>query len=82
MANPKERDEILAEFERIDGITLLKVGVGKNGEPYIDLRNYWQPPDGDSWAPTKKGVRLHGEALSKLMEALGQAKATLDKWYA
>ncbi|KKL45603.1 hypothetical protein LCGC14_2354000 [marine sediment metagenome] len=81
MARPKEQSETVAEFERADGVTLLKVGVGKNGEPYIDLRNYWRP-EPDTWAPTKKGVRLHGEQLSKLLKALQQAKDTLDKWYA
>ncbi|KKK92721.1 hypothetical protein LCGC14_2700110 [marine sediment metagenome] len=61
MGRPKEQSEVLAEFERADGVTLLKVGVGKNGKPYIDLSNYWQ--------------------LSKLLEALQQAKSTLDKLY-
>ncbi|KKM60698.1 hypothetical protein LCGC14_1539220 [marine sediment metagenome] len=82
MSRPTEQSEVVAEFERADGVTLLRVGIGKNGEPYVDLRNYWQPTDADDWAPTKKGVRLHGEQLSKLIEALQQAKSKLDKLYA
>ncbi len=80
MARPQEQSKTIAEFERPDGVVRLKVGVGKNGEPYIDLRNYWQPDDGD-WAPTKKGIRLHGEALEALIAALGMADKELDKLY-
>ena len=81
MAKPKEQSKVLAEFQRVDGIVRLKVGVTQKGEPYIDLRQYWQPPDTDEWAPTRKGVRLHGEMLEQLVAALGKADKELDKLY-
>ena len=80
MAKPQEQSTILAEFERPDGIVRLKVGITQKGEPYIDLRQYWQPPDTE-WTPTRKGVRLHGEMLPELIAALQKADKALDKLY-
>jgi hypothetical protein len=59
----------------------VKVGVGKNEQPFVDIRQYWMPPDGDEWAPTKKGVRLHAENLERLREVFATADAELDKLY-
>lgn len=82
MAKPQPQEMVIAEFERPDGLVRLKVGISKSGEPFVDLRNYWMPNEQPSdWAPTKKGVRLHAEALPALIEAFKAADKAIEKMY-
>ena len=76
---PEPQEHVLVEFERPDGLVRLKVGVGKNGDPFVDLRNHWRPED--EWIPTRKGVRLHAETLPRLVEALQKADAMVEEMY-
>ena len=79
MAKPQQQEIVIAEFERSDGLVRLKVGIGKGGEPFVDLRVYWQPED--EWVPTKKGVRFHAEVLPRLIEALQAADKHIEGLY-
>ena len=76
---PEPQEHVLVEFERPDGLVRVKVGVGKDGEPFIDLRNHWMPEN--DWVPTRKGVRLHAETLPRLIEALKAADAKVEELY-
>ena len=48
------------------------------GHPYIDIRLYWKPPEGEP-GPTKKGVTLNPELFPGLKKAMGALEAALVK---
>ena len=48
------------------------------GHPFIDIRLYWRPPDGEP-GPTKKGVTLSPEFFPDLKKAVLALEAVLLK---
>jgi hypothetical protein len=48
------------------------------GHPFIDIRVYWKPPEGEP-GPTKKGVTLNPELFPELKKAMGALEAALVK---
>ena len=48
------------------------------GHPFIDIRVYWKPPEGEP-GPTKKGVTLHPEFFPELKKAMETLEAALIK---
>ena len=48
------------------------------GHPFIDIRVYWKPPEGEP-GPTKKGVTLNPELFPGLKKAMGALEAALVK---
>lgn len=69
MAKPKDVELIAREISRGRSSKIVTRGLVSKGEPYIDLRTYYLD-DNDEWQPTKKGIRLHAEALPELIEQL------------
>lgn len=72
MARLKEQviyEEILVA-PREDTEIVVKTGIGRNGEPYVDIRNFWLPDGETDFIPTKKGVRFHAENLEELIRIL------------
>lgn len=66
-------EEVVGIFHRgTEGEVRLKVGIGKSGQSFVDLRHYWLPTGSasDELVPTKRGVRLHAENIDALIEAL------------
>jgi len=45
---------------------------------YIDVRNFYESDDGQ-WLPTRKGIAVPVELYGELLDALGAAKAEVDK---
>lgn len=43
--------------------------------PYLDVRLYFLPRDGDQWRPTKKGITLAPRKIPDLNAALQKAEA-------
>ena len=48
------------------------------GHPFIDIRVYWKPPEGEP-GPTKKGVTLNPEFFPDLKKAMVALEAALVK---
>lgn len=48
------------------------------GHPFIDIRVYWKPPEGEP-GPTKKGVTLNPELFPGLKQAIALLEAALHK---
>ena len=48
------------------------------GEPYLDIRTYYEDDNGE-WLPTKKGIRLHCEMVSTLLEQIQQSLEEVDE---
>lgn len=79
---PREAfEEVVGVFHKgDDGEIRLKVGVGRSGQPFIDLRHYWLPPNGsDELVPTKRGIRLHAENIDAIVEALRRGDEALKE---
>lgn len=48
------------------------------GHPFIDIRVYWKPPEGEP-GPTKKGVTLNPELFPEFKQAIAALEAALAK---
>lgn len=77
----ENNQKILTEFEK-NNFESIRVGLVKyRGNKYVDLR-IWvlgDQGDKDSRLPTRKGLRLHVELLSDLIQALQKAKGLIRK---
>ena len=71
-------DQVIATIEKnVDEEIRVSLREYK-GHPFIDIRVYWKPPDGDP-GPTKKGVTLSPELFPEFKKAVGALEAALVK---
>jgi len=79
MAFQSEREETIGELGDGPGSRIfVKVGTRKSGDPFCDVRKYYEAEDGSGeWKPTKKGVFLDPETLGELRPLLHQADEKL-----
>jgi hypothetical protein len=65
--------QTLKEFDPIQkkDDTQLRITIKSYKEhEYIDIREYWKPPNNDQYLPTKKGVTLPTDDTFDLAEVL------------
>ncbi len=71
-------DQLIATIEK-NADEEIRVSLREfKGHPFIDIRVYWKPPDGEP-GPTKKGVTLSPELFPRLKEAISALEAALLK---
>lgn len=71
-------DQLIATIEK-NADEQIRVSLREyKGHPYIDIRVYWKPPEGEP-GPTKKGVTLNPELFPGLKKAMGALEAALVK---
>lgn len=71
-------DQLIATIEK-NADEEIRVSLREyKGHPYIDIRLYWKPPEGEP-GPTKKGVTLNPELFPGLKKAMGALEAALVK---
>ena len=71
-------DQMIATIEK-NADEEIRVSLREyKGHPFIDIRVYWKPPDGEP-GPTKKGVTLNPELFPALKKAMGALEAALVK---
>jgi hypothetical protein len=64
-------DKNYADIEK--GEDLVRVNATEfKGRQYIEVRTYYMSEDGE-WKPTKKGITLSPELMTKVHQALGTA---------
>ena len=73
-------DQLIATIEK-NADEEIRVSLREyKGHPFIDVRVYWKPPEGEP-GPTKKGVTLNPELFPELMAAALQRR-DLRMWAA
>jgi hypothetical protein len=72
-------DEVLVRVidKGLGGRIHVRVSRFKDRD-YIDVRNFYESDDGQ-WLPTRKGIAVPVELYGELLDALGAAKAEVDK---
>ncbi|KRT75205.1 MAG: Transcriptional Coactivator p15 (PC4) [Candidatus Rokubacteria bacterium CSP1-6] len=71
-------DQLIATIEK-NADEEIRVSLREyKGHPFIDIRVYWKPPEGEP-GPTKKGVTLNPELFPGLKKAMGALEAALVK---
>jgi hypothetical protein len=71
-------DQLIATIEK-NADEQIRVSLREyKGNPFIDVRVYWKPPEGEP-GPTKKGVTLNPELFPQLKKAMGALEAALVK---
>lgn len=71
-------DQVIATIEK-NADEEIRVSLREyKGHPFIDIRVYWKPPEGEP-GPTKKGVTLNPELFPELKKALAALEAALVK---
>jgi hypothetical protein len=71
-------DQLIATIEK-NADEEIRVSLREyKGHPFIDVRVYWKPPEGEP-GPTKKGVTLNPELFPQLKKAMGALEAALVK---
>ena len=71
-------DQLIATIEK-NADEAIRVSLREyKGHPFIDVRVYWKPPEGEP-GPTKKGVTLNPELFPQLKKAMGALEAALVK---
>jgi len=71
-------DQLIATIEK-NADEQIRVSLREyKGHPFIDIRLYWKPPEGEP-GPTKKGVTLNPELFPGLKKAMGALEAALVK---
>jgi len=71
-------DQLIATIEK-NADEEIRVSLREfKGHPFIDIRVYWKPADGEP-GPTKKGVTLSPELFPRLKEAISALEAALLK---
>ncbi len=76
---PETGDEVLVRVidRGLGGRIHIRVSHFKDRD-YIDVRNFYESDDGQ-WLPTRKGIAVPVELYQELLDALGEAKAEVDK---
>jgi len=76
---PETGDEVLVRVidRGLGGRIHIRVSHFKDRD-YIDVRNFYEADDGQ-WLPTRKGIAVPVELYQELLDALGAAKAEVDK---
>ncbi len=80
----KDSDQLIATIEK-NPDEEIRISLREyKGHPFVDIRVYWKPPDGEP-GPTKKGVTFNPElypefkkAITALEEALIQKKLVIE----
>lgn len=78
MASPKDAELTVREISKGQSSKLVIRGIVSKGEAYIDIRTHFINDD-EEWLPTKKGIRLHAEALPELIEDLQASQEEIDE---
>jgi len=76
------KQKLIFEFSK-NSVEIIKVHIGQNDkkEPWVDVRTWFlpKPQEPGSEIATKKGIRLSGELLCKLLEGLKQAQEEINR---
>jgi hypothetical protein len=80
----KDSDQLIATIEK-NPDEEIRISLREyRGHPFVDIRIYWKPPDGEP-GPTKKGVTFNPEfypefkkAITALEEALIKKKLVIE----
>jgi len=71
-------DQLIATIEKSSDEEIRVSLREYKGHPFIDIRVYWKPPEGEP-GPTKKGVTLNPELFPEFKQAIAALEAALLK---
>lgn len=71
------RGDIVRAWRRSGGNAILVSRAVYRGRRALDLREWC--PSGDSFVPTKRGIRFHDREVKELLAAMAKLKAEVER---